>query len=293
MNQYTQEVLSQPDSWRHGAEVAVQAAGLLPKPGMRVALVGCGTSFYVSQAVASYREARGLGETDAFAASEMPMDRHYDLLIAISRSGTTTEVLDVLRASRANAPVLAITAVSDGPLGGLVEDQIVLDWADERSIVQTRFATTVLAILLSHCGWDVEASAQRAAAYLGAPLPHALEAVNHFVFLGRGFAAAIASEAALKLRETLGAWTEAYPTREFRHGPISAVNSHSMVWMLDNEEPSIDASIEATGAHLVRGDGDPLAELVRIHLAAGHLADQAHMDPGAPRHLTRSIVLEN
>lgn len=287
------EVLSQPECWRRGAAVANSEGGLLPQSGMRVALVGCGTSLYVAQAVAAYREAQGLGETDAFPASEMPGARRYDLVVAISRSGTTTEVLDVVRALPAGAGVLAITGVGDGPLGALVKDRVVLSWADERSVVQTRFATTVLAVLLSHCGWDIEASARRAETVLTLPAPDHLEEVTQFVFLGRGMAAAIANEAALKLRETLGAWTEAYPTREFRHGPISSIGSHSLVWMLDDAEPSIDASIEATGAHLVRHGGDPMATLVRIHRAAGHLAEVRGINPDAPRFLTRSIVLDS
>ena len=42
------------------------------------------------------REAAGLGETDAFPASEFPTGRAYDALLAVSRSGTTTEVLDAV-----------------------------------------------------------------------------------------------------------------------------------------------------------------------------------------------------
>ncbi len=290
MSTFMSEVLSQPGLWRRGALVAKEEEALLPRSGARVALVGCGTSLYVAEAVAAYREARGLGETDAFPASETPVGRHYDLLVAISRSGTTTEVVDVLRSSQ-GAPQLAITALDGGPIAELASSRIAIPWADERSIVQTRFATTVLAILLAHCGWDVEASAERAELALEAPLPDHLDEVNQLVFLGRGAAVGIAREAALKLRETVGAWTEAYPTREFRHGPISAIGPHSIVWLLDDDEPQIDAEIEATGAHVVRGSGDPLAELVRVHRAAARIAERLGIDPGTPRFLIRSVIL--
>ncbi len=285
------EVLSQPRLWRRGALVAKEQEALLPSPGARVVLIGCGTSLYVAEAVAAYREARGLGETDAFPASETPIGRRYDLLVAISRSGTTSEVLDVLRSTQGSAPQLVVTALEGGPIGELTRDRIVISWADERSIVQTRFATTVLAILLAHCGWDVEASAERAEAALEAPLPDNLEEVSQLVFLGRGAAVGLAREAALKLRETVGAWTEAYPTREFRHGPISGIGPHTIVWFLDDEEPEMDAEVAATGAHVVRGSGDPLAELVRVHRAAGWIAERKGINPDAPRFLIRSVIL--
>ncbi|MGH9028478.1 MAG: SIS domain-containing protein [Acidimicrobiales bacterium] len=292
MSDYMREVLSQPQLWRRGALLAKEQEALLPIPGARVALIGCGTSLYVAETVAAYREARGLGETDAFSASETPVGRHYDLLVAITRSGTTTEVLDVLRSTQGAEPQLAITALEGGPIGELTRDRIVISWADERSVVQTRFATTVLVILLAHCGWDVGASAKRAELALEEPLPDHLEKVSQLVFLGRGAAVGLAREAALKLRETVGAWTEAYPTREFRHGPISAIGPHTIVWFLDDEEPEIDAEIVATGAHCVRGSGDPLAELVRVHRAAGWLAEQRGVNPDAPRFLNRSVILD-
>ena len=77
-------------------QAARDAADLLPRSGDRVAAVGCGTSLFVSQAYAGLREPAGEGETDAFAASEAPGGRIYDVVLAISRSGTTTEVTRLL-----------------------------------------------------------------------------------------------------------------------------------------------------------------------------------------------------
>ena len=48
---------------------------------------------------------------------------------------------------------------------------------------------------------------------------------------------------------------------------------------------------EATGARVIRGDGDPLAELVRVHRFAEGLVELRGIDPDQPPHLTRSIVL--
>ena len=67
-------------------------ADALPAPGERVAVIGCGTSWFIAQSYAAAREESGQGETDAFTASEMPRARRYDRLLVLCRSGTTTEI---------------------------------------------------------------------------------------------------------------------------------------------------------------------------------------------------------
>lgn len=293
MSAFNQEVDSQPQAWRRCAELAREVRTLLPPPEQRVAVVGCGTSWYMGQAFAAYREERTGGETDAFAASEMPVRRAYDLVIAISRSGTTTEVVKVVeQVRRQRTPVLAVTAVGDSPVADLAADAIVLDFADEAAVVQTRFATSALLLLLSSCGWDVEASARHAEAVLAQDPPAASQTAEQFVFVGRGMAAAVASEAALKLRESAHIWSEAYPSMEFRHGPIAAVGPKSLVWSMDTIDADLATQIEGTGATVISDGTDPLAELVRVHQTAGRLASALGFDPDSPLHLDRSVILE-
>src|SRR5690349_242798 len=88
------ELASQPEVWQRAVGQAQAEAGrLLPPDGQRIAVIGCGTSWFMAQSYAALREDAGKGATDAFAASEGFLDRGYDALIAITRSGTTTEVL--------------------------------------------------------------------------------------------------------------------------------------------------------------------------------------------------------
>ena len=291
MTHFSTELASQPSVWRQAQALTDELRSKLPKDGARVGILGCGTSLYVAQAVAVYRERRGAGETDAFPGSEVPITRAWDELIAISRSGTTTEIIDAVKAVPGGKPVLGIVGEAGSPLGPLLTKELDLPFADEQSVVQTRFATTVLTLLLGAYGWDVEASAQRAERYLTESLPDWAGEVKQFVFLGRGVGMALAHEAALKFREILAAWSEGYATMEYRHGPISAINERSLVWILDDEEPSIDEQIRATGARLIRGKGDPLAELVRIHRFAEGLVNLRGINPDQPPHISRSVVL--
>jgi fructoselysine-6-P-deglycase FrlB-like protein len=285
------EVASQPDCWRRAAEVAAGSRGLLPRHGERVAVVGCGTSWFMAQAYASLRESAGQGETDAFAASEMPEGRGYDRLVAITRSGTTTEVLTLLGRVRGRQPTLAITGDPASPVAGAADQTIVLDFADERSVVQTRFATTALSLLRAHLGFDLAESVADARAALDAPLPVEPGSADRWAFLGRGWTVGLASEAALKLRESAQAWTEAYPAFEYRHGPISIAAPGRVVWSLDGLDPSLATELQRIGATVVVDELDPLASLVVVQRTAVALAAARGLDPDRPRNLARAVIL--
>jgi fructoselysine-6-P-deglycase FrlB-like protein len=285
------EIASQPECWRRAAALLPEVAGLLPETGERVAVVGCGTSWFIAQSYAAARESAGLGETDAFAASEMPSGRRYDRVIALSRSGTTTEILRLLAEIGGAQPTVAITADDAAPIAAVAGSLIALDFADEESVVQTRFATTELALLLAHLGTDIEPMALAAERVLADPLPATLTGGRQYTFLGTGWTCGLASEAALKLRESAGMWSEAYPAMEFRHGPIAVTGPGSVVWTLGTSPADLAAEVTAAGGLMWQTDAHPLAELVRVHLAAVALARAAGLDPDRPRNLTRSVIL--
>jgi len=285
-----QEVASQPACWREAALLADGLAGLLPASGERVAVAGCGTSWFMAQAYAAAREEAGQGETDAFAASEMPAGRRYDRVLVLSRSGTTTEIVQLLDRLRGRVPTVAITAVAGTPVAQAADAVIELAFADEESVVQTRFATTELVVLRAHLGFDPGPAAAEAEQVLAAPVPPALLAARQFTFLGSGWTYGLANEAALKLREAAGMWTEAYPAMEYRHGPVSVTGPESVVWLFGSPPDGLAAEVAAAGGTAWFG-GDPLAELVRVQMLAVGLARARGLDPDRPRNLTRSVIL--
>ncbi|GII57133.1 hypothetical protein Pth03_55220 [Planotetraspora thailandica] len=284
------EIASQPDCWRKVAAIPTHA---LPSPGERVAVIGCGTSWFVAQSYAALRERAGHGETDAFPASETPLGRTYDRILALTRSGTTTEVLDVLRRARASGSVrtTAVTADPATPVSELADEIVALDFADERSVVQTRFATTQLALLRTHLGEDLTSAVADAEQALAEPLPAELVAAEQFSFLGSGWSYGLAREAALKMREAARAWTEAYLAMEYRHGPIAIAGPGRVTWMLGTAPDGLREQVEATGGSLLESTLDPMAELIRIQRLAVARARAAGLDPDRPLHLTRSVIL--
>ena len=101
---------------------------------------------------------------------------------------------------------------------------IVLDFADEESVVQTRFATSALTLLREHVAPGARGARgrrrRRGARASRCPVAD-LAAYDQWTFLGRGWTVGLAAEAALKMREAAQAWTESYPLFEYRHGPIA------------------------------------------------------------------------
>jgi fructoselysine-6-P-deglycase FrlB-like protein len=282
--------------WEQAAALLPAVTDRLPAPGRRLAVIGCGTSYFIAQSIAVLREAQGLGETDAFVASEMPLGRGYDDVLAISRSGTTTEVVRALDALPAAMPSLVISAVADTPLVQAADDSVLLDFADERSIVQTRFATCVLALMRAHLGEDLTPAIAQARSALAqtagqTALPVDATDFEQFVFLGHGWSVGVASEAALKFREASLSWAESYPAGEYRHGPISVAGPRTLVWLIGVSDESLSYDIKATGATVRVATVDPMAELVTIQLTAVALAQARGLDPDNPQHLTRSVVL--
>jgi fructoselysine-6-P-deglycase FrlB-like protein len=292
------EVASQPRVWRHAATLVDACRAAVPH-GERVAFIGCGTSWFVAQAVAALRESSGFGESDAFAASEALLARGYDRVVAISRSGTTTEVARALHDLPAGLPSVAIVAAHSGPVVAAADATIVLDFADEQSIVQTRFATGVLAMFRSAFGHDMDRIAAEAQLFLDtspslAETPYGADLLvcRRFVFLGHGWTVGLAHEAALKLREAALAATESYPAMEYRHGPIALAEPGTAVWWLGPADADLVSEVAALGATVIAEDADPLVALVAVHLLALGLARREGLDPDTPRNLSRSVILE-
>jgi fructoselysine-6-P-deglycase FrlB-like protein len=286
-----QEIASQPACWRRAAQLALDVAGSLPAPGERIAVVGCGTSWFIAQSYAAAREEGGHGETDAFAASEMPRARRYDRLLVLSRSGTTTEILQLLERMRGTLPTVVVTADPRTPVTEFADQVIGLDFADEESVVQTRFATSELALLRAHLGYDPGPAADAAQRVLAMPLPPELLAARQFTFLGTGWTYGLANEAALKLREAAGLWTEAYPVMEYRHGPVAVTGPGSVVWLLGTAADGLADEVAAAGGTAWFDDEDPMAALVRVQMLAVALGRARGLDPDRPRNLARSVIL--
>ncbi|GAA1628685.1 SIS domain-containing protein [Kribbella alba] len=283
------EIATQPELWRQVSARFAQYGGALPEAGQRVAAVGCGTSWFIAMAYAALREDLGQGLTDAFAGSEFPAGREYDAIVVISRSGTTTEILDLIRNTK--LPTVAITGTVGSPITELADQTIMLDFADEQSVVQTRFATTTLALLRASLGQDLEQAAADAETALTIDVDE-LAKLEQVTYVGTRWTVGLAHEAGLKQREAASAWTEAYPAMDYRHGPIAIAQPGRGVWIFGEPPAGLIDDVRATGATIVHhAELDPMASLVIAQRVAVAKSLALGLNPDQPRSLTRSVIL--
>ena len=283
------EIESQPQIWRQTAEFAPSVFHKLPKKGERVAVVGCGSSWFMSMAYAQLREAAGHGETDVYAGSEFNYNRTYDRVVSISRSGTTTEIVELL--AKIKTPSVVLTAIHDSPVEANATETIIMDFADEQSVLQTRWATAALGLLRSHLGFDLTSIIKDAEEALASDISELVN-VEQISFLGRGWTIGLAHEAALKTRESSQFWAEAYPALDYRHGPLSISQAGRAVWAFGDIPADLIRDIKSTGALFESSTLDPMAHLIRAQRVAIAIAHKRGVDADNPRGLARSIILD-
>ena len=165
-----------------------------------------------------------------------------------------------------------------------------MDFADEQSVLQTRWATAALGLLRTSLGTDLAALATDAEIALASDLGDLIN-IEQIAFLGRGWTIGLAHEAALKTRESSQFWAEAYPAVDYRHGPISIAQNGRAVWAFGEIPADLVADIQATGALYESSTLDPMAHLIRAQRTAIAIAKKRGLDPDHPRNLSRSIVL--
>ncbi|WP_225976630.1 MULTISPECIES: SIS domain-containing protein [Corynebacterium] len=289
-----EELVSQPQCWRRALELE---NSFLPSNGERAVVIGCGTSWFMAQAYAALRESAGKGITDAYTATEVRTNRPYDVAIVITRSGTTSEVIEFLKHNKAaENPMrtIALLGAQDTPVAELADHIVNLSFADEQSVVQTRFATTVLAFLRASIQGSsvVNKAADQAENYLATDLEDEFVDAEQYTFLGADWALGVATEAGLKMRESCQAWTESYNSMEYRHGPIAIAGPGRITWQFGERPEGLADQVAATGATYIHTGNDPMADLVRIHQIALATSRARGLDADHPRNLTRSVILK-
>jgi glucosamine--fructose-6-phosphate aminotransferase (isomerizing) len=250
-----QEILSQPQTWQMTLEafVASQSAlqDFLDQANFdQILVVGCGSTHYLAQAAAATFTYRTGIPARALPSSELWLFTHTvlagrTLLLAVSRSGTTTETLLALRRFREThgGPVLSITCYPESPLAQRADFTLAAPDAQEHSVAQTRSFTSMFlltqalaAVLASDRGRlerlrqlpDVLAGLVDRLGDLPQELGGALD-IERIFFLGGGPLYGLANEAMLKTKEMSLSHSEAYHPLEFRHGPMSLADEHTLV----------------------------------------------------------------
>jgi glucosamine--fructose-6-phosphate aminotransferase (isomerizing) len=250
-----QEIESQPKAWKSTLRVFDGMKGEVQKlfhsvKFDRIVVCGCGSTYYFAHSTAQHLSLHTTHQIFAFPSSEVwllpgifPVEG--TMVLAVSRSGTTTETLRAVERFRndGGGTVVTITCHPESPLASMADLVLAAPDAQERSVVQTRSFTSMYLLMMAityTLGGQEDLLAQLNL------LPGALEALvseHHALpsewgidlgyqkvfFLGTGPLYGLACEAMLKLKEMSLTWTETYHTLEIRHGPMSLVDDQTLV----------------------------------------------------------------
>lgn len=168
----------------------------------------------------------------------MPPRLDGALIIGISQSGRSPDVVSVIEAGRAQGrPALAITNTPDSPLAQAAEWVLPLGVGEERAVAATKTYTAslaALALLSTSLGGDAQRREElrripeqmRQALAGSASIMSQARQYTHIqrsAVISRGFNYATAFEIALKIKELTRVVIEPYSSADFLHGPISVL----------------------------------------------------------------------
>lgn len=319
MSPTLESILGQFDFWRE----AKMPSPLTPSNGIRV-VVGCGTSYNLALAVASAMNARGIhaigvpaGEWTTRPNSYLAEGTKVTEVIALSRSGETTETVQATIASNARGQkTIGITCAPGSALSSAAETTIEFATHASEGIVMTSSASLMLLAGYALAGLTIDdalaTQAEAALQSLDAIPVDAYSKRTHFVFLGGGANYGIALEGALKLQEMAICYTQGFHPGEYRHGPVSLVDERTVVVMLyhtdtHTEEALLVKELQEKGAWVLGlgGPGDASVDVVShgdlsgaeilpaLQLLGERYAVAQGIDTTSPRHLTKVVMLDS
>jgi glucosamine--fructose-6-phosphate aminotransferase (isomerizing) len=244
--------------------------------------------------------------------------------LGVSQSGRSPDIVEMMKSAAAGgALTVAITNDPASPLAGAVDHALALHAGPERSVAATKtFAVSVLAGLALLAEWREDDGLRRAVARMPeefaraldcdwGPLADRLEGASSLYVLGRGPGYAIASEMALKFKETCGMQAASYSAAEVLHGPSAIVGDGFPVLALGVEDAAL-AQVVATAERLAAQGADvfltaaggggvtrlpaveglhpltaPLALVPSFYRFIEALARRRGLNPDAPPHLRK------
>lgn len=336
-----EEIMSQPEAWRETLAYleanAEKIAETKPQAFGEVIFTGCGSTYYLALAAAAlFQNVTGV-RARALPASEVwlyPESAYrggsQTLLLAVSRSGTTTETVRAVESFRARegGKVVTLTCYPESTLAGLGDLNLVLRAGQEKSVAQTRaFSTLYLAtVFLAHHWAQKPLEALHKLPEVGArllqhytPLAERLgqdAALERFYFLGSGPRYGLACEVSLKMKEMTLSHSEPFHFLEFRHGPQSMVTDATLMVGFVSEtngdkERAVLAEMSARGAQVLSlAETNPDAEtdvvlasgipemlrdtlyLPVVQLLAFHRSLAKGLNPDRPNNLEAVVMLE-
>lgn len=316
MNSTERVIVEQFPYWENALDLTIP-----PADGDAFVFVGCGTSYYIALTLAAAANLNGRkalavpGSEWTWRHNAYLPDPAGAVIVGVSRSGESTEVVSALSKSRElGLHTVAITCEKDSAIAGAADFLIFTETHPEEGIVMTASASLMLLMGLRWVGALVErsviAGARANLELMGSKAPALIAGRTKFVTLGSGAYYGLACEGALKLQEMSISISQPFHTLEYRHGPISLADRTMLAMVLYGEdaleeEERLVADLRSTGAGAIGfgGVGDlmlPMATsglqrtlemLPALQILGERVAGAKNIDSTAPRNLTKVVRL--
>jgi glutamine---fructose-6-phosphate transaminase (isomerizing) len=273
------EIMSQGEIWKKVLEKSSSQLSHIEewirKPHDEVIFIGCGSTHYLSLSAAKVwtsltnEPARGIPSSEIWYYPLSTFSRQKPLLVAISRSGETTETLKAIDVYKAKykEESLVICCYPESSMVNSAKLKMLATDAFETSIAQTRSFSSMY-ILSQVLGGHASKNDKFILELTELPSLFLKTVKNyeplikeigsdplyqHFVFLGSGVNFGLASETMLKMKEMSTSVSEVFNFMEYRHGPMSMITKQSLVigFISDarkNEELQVLRDMKSLGA---------------------------------------------
>lgn len=255
------EIVSQPAAWAQALDLSRTLRLPLPGDYDQVIFTGCGSTYYLSLAVAAlYQELTGHGAR-AIPGGELLLNSQTvirkardplkkNLLVAVSRSGTTTETVKAVEKFKAqNWGEVLVISNYDEQLSRLADFNLFIPKGQEESVAQTRSFASMYVAATAFCARMADRDdllemmtalpqvSERLLRDFETPARQVGESLefDRFYFLGSGIRYGLACEVNLKMKEMTLTHSESFHFLEFRHGPMSMVSEKAVIVGLVSE----------------------------------------------------------
>ena len=298
-------------------------------------ITGSGTSYnsalIAKQILSKYAKIK----TEPIISSELQFSpeilEENSILIAISQSGESADVLDAVRiAKKANCKIIAIVNLLTSSLARKADVVMGMNCGPEIGVAATKSFTSQLVILYkivqklsnNKITINFEKFSESILKTLENPtkiqhIARELKDISDIYVLGRGINYPIAIEAALKLKELTYIHAEGIPGGELKHGPLALMDSDVFVIIINPNDSTYEDTltsareIKARGAKII-GVSDiqsdvydywieipkvgevlyPISEIIPIQLLSYYAALEKETDPDYPRNLAKSVTVK-
>jgi glutamine---fructose-6-phosphate transaminase (isomerizing) len=260
---YLRDILDQPRALEEtlaGLKVSKElrqlAAELQQGKFKTVVLTGMGSSFHALHPLNIELINKGLTaimvETSELLHYQSHLLDSRNLIIAVSQSGQSAEVVRLLEMNRGKSSLIAVTNTAESPLADRANATILSQAGQEFSVSCKTYVTGLMALQwlgdvicdrdLQRTQHELEYASPAVREYLAQWKQHVRElslmlaGTRHLFLVGRGCSLAAVGTGALTVKESDHFHAEGMSSAAFRHGPLEMLSDETFVLVFAGEE---------------------------------------------------------